>query len=397
VYREILWMRAEPKHPRYYDARPATFPPEITVFHTGLLYSSVRQAGGTLSSKIATYRSTAIFISAILFVVLLNMIVPANADEEGTYSRIFILVLVSVSLIVAEVVAGCLFRRELRRIDDKMEDVARRLGPAFGAAGHEIEYQSSQKSWYSPSCESYFRIAPRCAMVAGGTMMMITTADDECRKAEALMKPFAAATESASGRTTTTRTFRVAVYGPNAQGGRLCSGDEINFISDQSFDQVKNRIDMGTWGAVATEMRPLTEKYWTARMWTINVLLLPICFYWYVPAAWTAQTWSLSLLFAWEIVAAVQLLCPAPVETWWFDFVLRCSVLDQMRDKVAHLSPLVEERSGYTLRFDTERYGCCDDIDGYVYFDLTDSSTATHCEEASSGETETEGVGTTLV
>jgi hypothetical protein len=385
-------MQAHPRSPCYWDSRPETLPPEITVFHTGLLYSAVQQAG--LPSSVFAYRGALVFMPLILLSVALNTLASSSSSSSASENarHIFLLLLVFAAYVLGHAVSGCVFWRGLRRIEDQMEAVARRLDPAFRAAGHRLEYRSSPRSWYSPSYESYFCIAP----CSGATAMTA----EEREQAAALMKPFAAAVPAAAaGRSA--RAFRVAVYGPKAWGGSLYSGSEVDFVSIQSFYDVKNRIDMATWGAVATEMRPLTDKYRAARTWASGVVLIPGCFYLYLPVEWTEQTWSISLLFALLLVMVVQLCCPAPVETWWFDYVLRRSVLDQMRDKVARLSALVEERSGYVLRFDTERHGCFGDISGFVCFDLLhDSSAATDYqtnEMVPSQQTETEFALATLV
>jgi hypothetical protein len=76
-------------------------------------------------------------------------------------------------------------------------------------------------------------------------------------------------------------------------------------------------------------------------------------------------------------------------ETWWLHKVLRQPVLDRMREAIRRLSPLVEERSGYRLRFEAEPDGCClGGTSGYVCFELANRGTslAVEVEDERSGE-----------
>jgi hypothetical protein len=371
VYREFLWTPWIPKSPRYWDARPEYFPPQVTVFHTGLLYAQALQA--TVSARVGSYRGA---VSLVCFLVVLFslVVVLLNTSEEFSYPYLLGSLVFLLAFYCSQAVAGYVCRSELNRLHEQMEALARQLAPAFRAAGYDLEYKSSPARWHGAFCESYFRIVPRSADAVAAL-----TADERDR-AESIMKPFAAADCTPGPLGSNERAFRVAVYGPN-----VGSENVINFLSYQSIILVKPRIDMATWGAVATEMRPLTEKYRNARIWTVeNPLLMTFAVFLLLPDAWLEKPWATILGFSLLLVALNQRCFPAPVETWWFEYVLRRSVLDQIRAKVEQLSPLVEERSGYAMRFETRPEGCLGGVGGYVHFELHhDPPTGADCEQAS--------------
>jgi hypothetical protein len=323
-------------------------PPEITIFHTGLLYAHVEQA--VFSALSGTYRGVA-FLACFFASLFSFAVVLMNTPGEDPYP--FLLFGVAAAYFCSQVVTGFVCRRELRPLNVRMEAVARQLSPAFRVVGYTLEYKASPVRWLDPFCESYFRIAP----YSPDAVAALTA--EERDRAASLMKPFAAAADWTPGRSTSATAFRVAVYGRNVFAGPYGPAHEISFVSSQSFVFAKGRVDMATWGAIATEIRPLTDRYRSAKVWATNATWV---FFYVMLLIFPA------LYCTWLLVVLVQLSCPAPVDSWWFEYVLRRSVLDQMRATVARLSPIVEERSGYTLHFETRPEGWFGGVGGYVLF-----------------------------
>jgi hypothetical protein len=368
VCRLVLWMSWGPKYPRCWEApRPESFPPRVTVFHTGLVHTAYCQA--KMSSVDRAKRGPAFFGIGVLFVIpvvasvlSLGVLVAALAHGKGSSVAASLVGCMLLGIFFSLVALGLRDRLLISGID--MDALIRELAPAFRVAGYDLEFCSPGR-WYHPFCEWYFRVAPFPA----GAVAMLSA--EERSEAESILKPLAAAGEGAPGRAETA--ISVAVYGPNAAS---LTQSVLSFVSNRSYDAVKHRIDMGTWGAVATEMLPLTAKYLEVRPRAAMILLLsPAALLVSLPgpASWTGKPWAVPLML---LPFFIHTFCPTFIETWWLDRVLKRSVLEQMRVKVNQLSALVEERSGYALRFETRPESCFGGVGGYVHFELSPGASA---------------------
>ena len=166
----------------------------------------------------------------------------------------------------------------------------------------------------------------------------------------------------------------LTVYGRPAYPGPIRSGgssQESNFFSSDhvSNHRQKEMVDLFTRGAVATEMRRYTEMYRAARWWvTLMAVVISQVPMW-LPDSFYYSVWPSLGLFGVLIAAFVVILCPTGLETWWLIHVLRQPVHDDMRATVQRLSPLVDERSGYSLWLQVEPDGCLGGTAAYVHFE----------------------------
>jgi hypothetical protein len=216
----------------------------------------------------------------------------------------------------------------MRQIDP--ENFIRRLAPACQLVGYDLEF-CKEGRWYEPFGEAYFRFIPLSSADADARILT----EEECRQAEALMRPVAVADTDreeevvAQGgliseeeeKEANTEMICVYVY------GRSITAPKSTSTLFNGYDLVKHSIDMGTWGAIATEIMPLTEKYTWALNWTALILLLvPIFMLTAPPPRGDDMIHLLACLTHPVLVSSRR-----PV--------LECTLLEIMRSRVDRLSP----------------------------------------------------------
>jgi hypothetical protein len=349
-------------------------------------------------------------VRTVTFLVLLVSLVVAyanspllhdtNDDDDDDETRTMKYASYYVHAIGLYAIAGAVSylptRLAVRRFHDRMAAVVQELSPLFRKAGYDIQYcrsswnngtgsggsDSSQNRSFLSRCgaavaslfhnESFVRFVPYPRALSS----------EEVDKARVLWDvPTTAVT------TTTARTgFRVAVYGFLAcpELGSVKS-QGANFFSSLRVVGATDHVDLFTRGAVATEMRPYAEMYRQARFWTTLAALVACIIPMWMPD-WFYKSWfSIIGLFGVLIAAELVLFCPTGLETWWLLHVRRQLVFDQMRATIQRLSPLVEERAGYSLRLQVEPDGCLGGTAAYVHFEPTSSSPSAGGGDAGGG------------
>jgi hypothetical protein len=164
--------------------------------------------------------------------------------------------------------------------------------------------------------------------------------------------------------------IKVTVYHEDSIVGRVCTrkGD-VRFDSARSYESVPHEVDPLTWGAVAMQIGPFPDAARPVRiaivtvafeLHQVRVSLTDASTPWYV-------TRTLHLLVV-SLVAALHY--PCGFITWCLLHVWgHKAIFDEMRAAIERLSPLVEERSGYRLRFEREKDGCWGGTAAFVYFE----------------------------
>jgi hypothetical protein len=392
VFREVLMIGWYPRSPRYYEARPQHFPSELTVFLTGGLYAHIHtRAMATclkFYNRVHTFAFLALLI-AFLVVYWNSPVLFETNDNNGTRSMNYVSYWIHVLglYVISNAVSYVLTRPAVHRFHNKVHDIVAELSPVYRRAGYDLEYCASSwnnhgsndgtsRSLLSRCCvgvaslfhnESYVRFVPCTGDLSS----------EDIEKASGLWDP--TLTVSAAATTTTPSPavgFSVAVYGrpacPGSIGLGVGSSDEKSsfFSHPESWDRrQKDRVDLFTRGAVATEMRRYSEMYRHARLVVLLVALPVSQVPMWLPDSFYESWFSVLALFGVLIAFLVILLCPTGLETWWLVHVLRQPVLDQMRATIQRLSPLVEERSGYSLWLQVEPDGCLGGTVAYVHFE----------------------------
>jgi hypothetical protein len=372
VFREVLFAGRPPRSPRYYEARPKHFPPELNVVLTGGLYTSIHKAVVEFVPSYNEVYSGAMLIGCIVAFASDLFHVMEGGKRRFNYAGYQTC---AVGVYVASTAASCYITRPIvGRFHYRMEAVVREMSPLFRRAGYDLEYHrrepvlESASSWWARLCgfclrESFVRIVPfRGELTQEEAAKAAALFDPQRRSAG---DPTAATAESVSGQSV--GGFRVAVYGAQAYPGQVGFGREPNFVMARSFQQFSDRIDEYSWGAVATEMRNYTDRYRQARTWPFAVALTV----WSLPALMSDAFSSWYVVAPYLVLVAflyVVLFYPTKLETWWLKRVGGIPELDELRATIQRLSPLVEERSGYALRLDMEPEGYLGGTCAFVCF-----------------------------
>jgi hypothetical protein len=390
VFRELLMAGWYPRSPRYYEARPEHFPSELTVFLTGGLYAHIHTRAMAPFLKFYNRVHAFAFLALLIAFCVAYWDSPVlfeTNDDDGTRSMNYTSYWIHVFglYVISNAVSYVATRPAVHRFHNKVKDIVAELSPVYRRAGYDLEYCAS--SWSNndgtsrsllSKCgvgvaslfhnESYVRFVPYAGDLSS----------NDVEKARVLWDP--TLTVSATATTATTPSpavgFSVAVYGrpacPRSLGFALGSSDEKSsfFSHPESWDhRQKDRVDLFTRGAVATEMRPYADRYRQARVGVTLVALLVSQVPMWLPDSFYQSWWSVLANLAVLMAFLVIFLCPTGLETWWLVHVLRQPVLDQMRATVQRLSPLVEERSGYSLWLQVEPDGGLGGTVAYVHFE----------------------------
>jgi hypothetical protein len=389
VFREVLLTAWDPHPPRYYEARPTHFPPEVDVFLTGGLYMFVHRA---MVEFFAHYNRAYIFVFlpvlGVFSVLSWNSILSReSASGERSFQFGTFFFCCAGLYLLCNAFSWLVTRPAVGRLHDAMDALAQDLSPLFRDVGYDLEYHRSghsaadsqqvpcsslwsrlatlRSSWDQ---ESFVRIIPFRGVMTPEDRSRAMELLDPMNRVSAVAAPSplpspASSTESAEGG------IRVAVYGAFLRRGL---GRELNFLTTGSFGRVQGRLDALTWGAVATEMRPYTEKYrhaWSRLVWLgLALSQLPV----WMPGAfssWYVTGPYVALVAGWF----VTLLNGVGLETWFLTRVHGPKTLfHDMQASVRRLSPLVEERAGYRIRFEMEPVGFLGGSVAYVCFERRD-------------------------
>jgi hypothetical protein len=394
VFRELLMAGWYPRSPRYYEARPEHFPSELTVFLTGGLYAHIHTRAMAAFLKFYNRVHTFAFLALLIAFLVAYWNSPVlfeTNDDDGTRSMNYASYWIhAVGLyVISNAVSYVLTRPAVHRFHSKVRDIVAELSPVYRRAGYDLEYCASS-SWSNKDAGQSPSLLSKCCVGVASLfhneshVRFVPYAGDlsseDMEKARVLWDPTPSLPAGAATTTTTPSPavgFSVAVYGRPACPGSIgffgggSSPEKSSFFSHpESWDhRQKDRVDLFTRGAVATEMRPYADRYRQARVGVTLVALLVSQVPMWLPDSFYESWWSVLANLAVLIAVLVIVLCPTGLETWWLVHVLRQPVLDQMRATVQRLSPLVEERSGYSLWLQVEPDGCLGGMAAYVHFE----------------------------
>jgi hypothetical protein len=376
VFRESpLFAGQPPRSPRYDEARPKYFPPQLNVFLTGGLYTSIHNAMGEFAPRYSQVHALLVVSLAIWYVVAFWG-TPIVFQATGNGGRRFSGAGFAAFAAGVRVVGAAAFyitRPIVGRFHYRMEAVVREMSPLFRRAGYDLEYHrrepvlESASSWWARlygicDRESFVRIVPFRGELTREEAARAAALFDPQRRSAGDPVAAAAATATAGPAQPVVGEFRVAVYGAQAHPGQVGFGREPNFVMARSFLQVCDRIDEHSWGAVATEMRTYTERYHQVRSWRVNA----------TNALWFVPAWMPDAFSPWYMVLFgflyVFLFYPTSLEVPRLTRVGEIPQPDEIQAAIQRLSPLVEERSGYGLRLDTEPEGWLGGTGAYVCF-----------------------------
>jgi hypothetical protein len=168
--------------------------------------------------------------------------------------------------------------------------------------------------------------------------------------------------------------FRVLVYGgqglgsywARAMGMNCCSKGTYLFV-DGRPPELKHCIDPFTWGAVATEMRPLTLDYST-KLQSAGLTAFLFCFLW-------IHLWDEADVDMFDSLLPFVLLFVLPalvvtfvLQPYVYEKAHESELRQQLEQKIQSLSPLVEERSGHSISAVTESAVWVGQSESFVYF-----------------------------
>jgi hypothetical protein len=376
VFREFLCSDRPASSPRYYEARPKHFPPELDAFLTGALYVSIHRAAvAFFPSYNAVYGLPFAFTMGACIFALWGDLFQATEDGKHRFNYAGYAMYAACAYVLVTTVSCYTTRPAVRRFHERMEAVVQEMAPLFRRAGYDLQYHRREPIVESASLwtrllaicfrESFVRIVPFKGELTQEDAAKAAALWDPQRRSAG--DPVAAAVAAGPAQPAVGEEFRVAVYGAQAYTGQEGLGREHNFVMVRSFLQLCGRVDECSWGAVSTEMRPYTDRYnqtrnwyWLAGMVTYTLLTL-------TPDAFDSRN-----VFAPYIVLVgflfVFLLYPNAWEARWLARVGVTPKSDEIRATLERLSPVVEDRSGYRLRLDIEPEGCLGGTCAYVSF-----------------------------
>jgi hypothetical protein len=390
VFREVVGFgKTYPRNPRYYEARPAHFPPEITVFHFAALHSYVesRAVAGFTKEYNGAWRLATI-VGCMIGIVVLFQTCPTLMTATPTTTAICettdptlyeasICVGAAVLAMLCGGVVYALTRPAARRLHDRMEVVVSELAPVFRRAGYDLAYcrLSSSSRTGSDGVGSSHCGPPRSCCLAqcndclpgrlcDESFVRIvpfdgTVTQEELDKADEIWAPTQLSVEPTG--------FRVVLCGSDVHPAKPAEHavQGPSFLSLGLPESTQEHIDSITWAAMVSELRGCTETYQRIRLGNACAAIVGIYASAGLAASLDPPLWL--LLAAWGVPMVfvyLVILTPTFLET-----LMMKPVLDKARVKVQDLSTQVEERTGYSLWLKVEPDGWLGGTAAYVYFE----------------------------
>lgn len=363
VYREFGfgWSFARSlKYPGMFDPRPAHCPEAIDAFLWGGLSTSVTEAFVPAAWK---RLQLSFAVRLVVFIIVFGpLFISASPPfqwlfpvaEDGTTTTYIYYILYSVIVFVlSQVLLSCLVVPTMKRADEEIRLAIHEVAPHFHRVGYDLAYETRRA---------------RCG--AYDAFVKIKSASPE-HVAQIHSKEAAVVHEPVS----VGPAFRVLVYGGvrlgsyllRAMGFNSCSKGTYLFI-DGRPPELKPCIDKFAWGAIATEMRPLILDY-SRKLRSMQFASFLFFYVW-------LHLWNdADVDICGSILTFVLLLVvPALVVTfvltpYGYQKAHEAELRQQLEQKIQSMSPLLEEKSGYSISAVAERATWCSgQFQSFVYF-----------------------------
>jgi hypothetical protein len=391
VFREVACIGWQPHSPRYWEFPPSleSLPSEIGLFLAGGLYVAILKAKYRLFSQ---YNPAFGVIFAFMLVLSVavswgtSLLFGATDDsgERTIQYGIFYGFVMAVYLFSC-LPAYIITRPAVVKFHEDMEGVVGDLAPIYRRFGRDLEYHrhgsaSGGGAAASTSClaqcvsccdrESFVRIKP----------FLGEPTPEEVALANALWDPKSrGGSRSRSRSRSRSEAIKVTIYHEDSIVGRVCTRErDVRFDSARSYEFVQHEVDPFTWGAVAMQIGPFADA---ARPVRIAIVAVAFALHQVRVSLTDASTpWCVTLALHLSVVSLVAALYyPCGLITWCLVHVWgHKTMFDELRAAIERLSPLVEDRSGYRLRFEREKDGCWGGTAAYVYFEPQEEAGGHH-------------------
>jgi hypothetical protein len=348
------------KYPGMFDPRPAHCPDAIDAFLWGGLSTSVTEAFVPAAWK---RLQLSFAVRLVVFIIVFGPLFMSASPpfqwmfpvtEDGTTTTYVYYILYSVIVFVlSQVLLSCLVVPIMKRADEDLRLAIHEVAPHFHRVGYDLAYETRHAR-----CGAYDAFV-RIKSASPEHVAQINSTDNAVVDEPSSVGP----------------EFRVLVYGGvflgsywvRAMGFNNCSKGTYFFI-DGRPSELKPCIDKFTWGAVATAMRPLTLDY-SSKLRSMQFIVFLFFFVW-------LQLWDdVGVDICGSILTFVLLLvAPALVATfvltpYGYQKAHDAELRQQLEQKIQSMSPLVEERSGYSISAVAERTTWCSgQFQFFVYF-----------------------------
>jgi hypothetical protein len=328
----------------FHEKRPSHFPAALDIFLWGGLSTRIHEVVKVCASK--RQKSFALVMILAYFLIVAPLFWPLTFERLLEFSALaFFIYGALVAMVVFTLWIAS--RPFLNSLHLSMEAVVQDLAPHFHQVGYNITYEK-QEGWFSHL--AFIRFTPRHT------------------EGEGVVDQLASTQAVALQRQQRHRFFRVAVYGQHVNP-TSCGSDEYSLMQVRP-PELGAFVDEFTWGAVMTEIRPLTAQYLQVKSW---ISLLPMILFYVtvlIPSLFFHRDlggpWFFPVLL---LMVFVPIFYPGScLETFVLEKCRGQNILEQMQEKVQELAPMVEERSGYELVFSMEKDSCCS-TGGFVRFE----------------------------
>lgn len=370
VYREFGfgWSFARsPKYPGMFDPRPAHCPECIDAFLWGALSTVVTEAFMPVARRRSQLNLAATLLVCILVIApLIGKALPPfqwmfPAAEDGTTETYIYYIIYSILVFVlSQVLLSRLVVPIMKRADEDLRMAIQEMAPHFHRVGYHLSYETR-----GARCGAYDAFVTIKSTSSDHAAQILE--EDDVVDEPAIVGP---------------AEFRVHVYGgpclgsywARAMGMNYCSKGTYFFVDGRPLE-LKHCIDKFSWGAVATEMRPLTLDY-SSKLRSLQFTSFLFWLLW-------IHLWDEADVDVFGSILPFVLLLVLPVfvvtlvvQPYVYRKAHDSELRQQLEQKIRSLSPLVEERSGYSISTVTVSALLFGQSESFVYFEPRGKNTA---------------------
>jgi hypothetical protein len=346
------------KYPGMFDPRPTHCPEAIDAFLWGGLSTAVTEAFVPFARKRSQLSLAATILTCVLVMGPLNgralppfqWLLPV-AEDGATTTYLYYIIYSILVFVLSQVLLSRLVVPIMKRADVDLRMAVQEMSPHFHRVGYDLVYET---------------LGARCGAYDAFVRIKSASSDHVARiLEEGAVVDYPAIVGPA---------FRVLVFGGQGLGsswaramGMNCCSKGTHLFVDGRPPELKHCIDQFTWGAVATEMRPLTLDYST-KLRSAGLTAFLFCFLWI--HLWDEADLDMfgSILHFVLLLVLPSLVVTFVLQPYVYEKAHESELRRQLEQKIQSLSPLVEERSGYSVSAVTEGAVWGGQSESFVYF-----------------------------